>query len=70
MKTFDYKCLECGKIIEAEKPPECCGELMVKIYSPPAVIYKGGGFTTVDHTDYIKKKIKKQKEEKNENLSA
>ena len=48
MKTYLYRCEECGEEKEhpakAEAPVCCEGKAMVKVYTPTAVIYKGKGF--------------------------
>jgi putative FmdB family regulatory protein len=39
MPTYDYTCAKCGQTIEVfrhtrdGKPPECCGEVMTRIYT-------------------------------------
>lgn len=53
MPVYDYECQKCGMVIEQEhglndEPPkkkcaECKGKL-VKIFSPPSIVFKGSGF--------------------------
>lgn len=59
MATYTYKCPECEKITEIQKPmldphPEVCpvcGKVgLVHMMHPPAVIYHGSGFY---HTDKV-----------------
>jgi putative FmdB family regulatory protein len=50
MPRFDFKCHECNTVVEliiTDTPfPKCetCGEAMVKVYTPPAIHFKGGGW--------------------------
>jgi predicted nucleic acid-binding Zn ribbon protein len=44
MPVIEYKCLECDKIVEIDKPfaeqynPECCKHEMVRVWSAPTII--------------------------------
>mgnify|MGYP006281219377 FL=1 len=52
MPTYDFVCLACDKTVEmlmavdATDRPQCetCGNFMNKVYTPPAVHFKGGGW--------------------------
>lgn len=52
MPTYDFVCLVCDKTVEmrmahdATDRPQCetCGSHMTKVYTPPAVHFKGGGW--------------------------
>ena len=52
MPTYDFVCMNCDKTVEmhmaydAMDMPTCetCGYKMVKVYTPPAVHFKGGGW--------------------------
>jgi len=52
MPVYDYKCNKCNSQVEmhlaydATHEPTCaeCGGSMVKNYTPPAVIFRGGGW--------------------------
>ena len=63
MPTYDYECKECGHRFEAyhsasellEQCERCQGKVR-KLFSPPAIIFKGSGFYT---TDYARKGEKK-----------
>jgi putative FmdB family regulatory protein len=57
MPTYEYACRNCGRSFEVAQsftdPPlticdECGGELR-KIYSAPAIAFKGPGFYATDH---------------------
>ena len=59
MPTYDYECQECGHRFEAYhsasellKGCERCQGAVRKLFSPPAIIFKGSGFYT---TDYARK---------------
>lgn len=51
MKEFTFRCKDCNHRFDGpylgEKPPTCfrCGGLTVRVYLPPAIAFKGGGFT-------------------------
>ena len=48
MPLYDFKCGYCTEVIEINEPiaPACgtCGNLMKRIWSAPAVQFKGSGF--------------------------
>ena len=48
MPLYDFKCEYCTEVIEINEPipPACstCGNLMMRIWSAPAVQFKGPGF--------------------------
>jgi putative FmdB family regulatory protein len=48
MPLYDFKCEYCKEVIETDKPdsPSCgtCGNVMMRIWSAPAVQFKGSGF--------------------------
>jgi putative FmdB family regulatory protein len=52
MPTYDFKCDKCNSQVEmhmtydATSLPVCseCGSTMTKNYTPPAVIFRGGGW--------------------------
>jgi putative FmdB family regulatory protein len=48
MPLYDFKCDCCTEVIEINEPipPACgtCGNLMVRIWSAPAIQFKGSGF--------------------------
>jgi putative FmdB family regulatory protein len=48
MPLYDFKCETCNDVIELKEPyaPGCvtCGMTMVRIWSAPAVQFKGSGF--------------------------
>jgi len=52
MPVYDFKCEACDSVVEmrmatSEDPvPTCnqCGGLMTKVWTPPAVIFRGGGW--------------------------
>ena len=48
MPLYDFKCEYCTEVIEINEPiaPACgtCGNLMKRIWSAPAVQFKGSGF--------------------------
>jgi len=52
MPTFDYKCMKCDSVVEmhisssATDTIYCtsCQGVMTKKYTPPAVIFRGGGW--------------------------
>jgi putative FmdB family regulatory protein len=57
MPTYEYACRACGHIFEivqkmSDDPlvicPECGGELR-KVFSAPAIAFKGPGFYATDH---------------------
>lgn len=51
MPVYDYKCNACNSIVEMKMvvdhtPPVCnqCSGVMSKVWTPPAVILRGGGW--------------------------
>jgi len=52
MPKYDFGCVPCDKTVEVnmafddDSIPLCetCGNRMVKVYAPPAVHFKGGGW--------------------------
>ena len=48
MPLYDFKCQCCNEVIEIDEPvpPPCstCGNTMLRIWSAPAVHFKGSGF--------------------------
>lgn len=55
MPRFDYQCVVCNEIykdiqigIDEEPRFECCQMPMEKLYSAPAVVFKGKGFYSTD----------------------
>jgi hypothetical protein len=52
MPKYDFTCLPCDSTVEmhfafdSTNRPSCekCGEFMIKVYTPPAVQFKGGGW--------------------------
>lgn len=52
MPKYDFKCNQCNNAVEmhmahdAIHRPACnnCGEDMVKVFTPPSVQFKGGGW--------------------------
>lgn len=48
MPLYDFKCNTCKEVIELREniPPACktCGEVMARVYSAPAIQFKGTGF--------------------------
>ena len=48
MPLYDFKCETCNDVIEINEPipPACetCGMTMMRIWSAPAVQFKGSGF--------------------------
>lgn len=71
MPIYEYKCTECGHIIEAfqkaNDPPlkKCtkCGGILKKVLSSPAIQFKGTGWYI---TDYAQNKDLKKEEKKAE----
>ena len=54
MSPVDYKCDKCGIVVEHENGVEpftwtCCGEPMRRIWSKPAIKFKGSGFYVTDY---------------------
>ena len=55
MPVYDFQCLECLKVAEhfipfgLETPdPVCCNEQMIKLFTAPAIHFKGKGFYKTD----------------------
>ena len=55
MALVDYKCDKCGIVVEHEHDPApalswmCCGQPMRRIWSKPAISFKGSGFYVNDY---------------------
>ncbi len=59
MPTYDYQCEKCGTVFEIshgfdEKPrktclAEGCDGRLRRVFSPPAIIFKGSGWYVTDH---------------------
>ena len=51
MALIDYKCDTCGNVVERDNgdAPLCCGEVMRRIWSKPAISFKGSGFFVNDY---------------------
>ena len=65
------ECAGCGSVHEyvfkfGEPRPRCpdCGAMILR--GVPPVHYKGSGFTTVNHVPDMKKRLKKEREQKRE----
>jgi putative FmdB family regulatory protein len=74
MPTYEYACRDCGHTFEivqkmSEDPltmcPECGGKLR-KVFTAPAIAFKGSGFYATDHG----KKAKTSGETKKETSST
>jgi putative FmdB family regulatory protein len=57
MPTYEYRCRDCGHSFDIVQKmsdatlthcPECGGELR-KVFTPPAISFKGSGFYATDH---------------------
>ncbi len=64
MPTYEYVCRSCGHLFEIvqsmkddplKECPECGGELR-KVFTPPAISFKGSGFYATDHGKKAKPK--------------
>lgn len=57
MPTFDYQCQKCGHVFEVRQSfsdapvtkCESCSGKVKKLFSPPAIIFKGSGFHCNDY---------------------
>ena len=57
MPTFDYQCQKCGHVFEVRQSfsdapitkCETCSGKVKKLFSPPAIIFKGSGFHCNDY---------------------
>ena len=66
MPTYEYKCEKCGRRFEVRHsfrdhpevkcPIEGCNGPVHRIFSPPAIIFKGSGFHVNDYGPTGKKK--------------
>lgn len=72
MPTYEYACRACGHVFEivqkmSDDPlvicPECGGELR-KVFSAPAIAFKGSGFYATDHGKKKPTETKESKESK------
>jgi putative FmdB family regulatory protein len=58
MPTYEYRCKTCGKTHEIqhgfndERPTKCpaCGGVLVRIFHPVGVVFKGSGFHKTDYS--------------------
>lgn len=56
MAVYDYRCSECGRVEEIEKPMlaivevtcSSCDHSMIRVWHPTAVSFKGSGFYRTD----------------------
>jgi putative FmdB family regulatory protein len=63
MPLYDYRCAECGRLIEVMHgindagPDACveCGGKMHKVLSPPAIHFKGSGWAKKDAASQARK---------------
>jgi putative FmdB family regulatory protein len=50
MPKYSYKCISCNieyeveRSIHEENAPYCCNSIMVQLYSPPGLSFKGKGW--------------------------
>ena len=73
MPTYEYRCPECGrtcevrvKLIEIDRYEahcECGGDLK-RVFTPPAVAFKGDGFYSSSRKRALKKELDRRTEEK------
>lgn len=59
MPTYEYKCRKCGHVLEVrhgfdDKPPKTCRRngcrgRLERLFTPPAIIFKGSGFHVNDY---------------------
>jgi len=59
MPIYEYKCQECGRVFEVRQSfsdaplktcqDEACKGKVKKLFSPPAIIFKGSGFHVNDY---------------------
>ena len=70
MPTFDFQCKKCEAVFEHSRPfgskehpacPKCRSKRTEKLFSPPAIHFKGGGFYKTDAAP-SKKSIEKSPE--------
>ena len=69
MPLYDYECRNCGHTVEVlhgvndPGPTACerCGGTMRKLFSLPAIVFKGSGFAKKDFRD-SRSKVKEGKE--------
>ena len=63
MPTYEYRCRDCGHTFDVVQKmtddplavcPNCGGELR-KVFTPPAIAFKGSGFYATDHGKRAKK---------------
>ena len=56
MPMYKYKCPNCGNEHKwgSRQQPVCkeCGEKMVRVYGPPGIILKGGGFFSTEDRNH------------------
>jgi putative FmdB family regulatory protein len=65
MPVYEYRCKTCGRTHEIEhgfndeRPSKCpsCGGVLVRVFSPVGVVFKGSGF---HKTDYARSGARKE----------
>ncbi|OGJ56489.1 hypothetical protein A3D88_03880 [Candidatus Peribacteria bacterium RIFCSPHIGHO2_02_FULL_52_16] len=71
MPTFDFQCKKCEAVFEHSRPfgskehpacPKCRSKRTEKLFSPPAIHFKGGGFYKTDAAAASKKPVEKSPE--------
>jgi len=66
MPIYEYKCQSCDQHIEKiqkfSDPPltqcEACGGPLIKVFSPPGLVFKGSGWYITDYSRKTKEKEK------------
>jgi putative FmdB family regulatory protein len=56
MPLYDYKCAQCGKIVEVRhgfnerhgEPCPACGGSLARVFNPAPIVFKGSGFYVTD----------------------
>jgi len=55
MPVYEYQCSKCSINLEfnrgfgEDREPICCGEIMIRQWSSPGVIFNGKGFYSTDN---------------------